>query len=106
MIARTLVIWTVSSLAASTAAGESFRCGRWIVSEDLAPAEIRQKCGEPDHKTVETTDVYGPSDATGRGSIKRGTTTTERWIYARGSRAARMIVTIVDGKVRSIERER
>jgi hypothetical protein len=105
MIGR-IAAWTFVSLAATTAAAESFRCGRWVISEDLAPAEIREKCGEPDAKTVETKDVYGPSDVTGRGSIKRGTTTTERWTYHRGTQARAMIVTIVDGKVRSIERRK
>lgn len=86
------------------AAADSFRCGRWVVSQDLPAAEIREKCGEPDEKTSETVDVRGPSDAGGHSTVKRGTTTTERWIYDRGKLASPMLVVIVDGKVRSVER--
>jgi Protein of unknown function (DUF2845) len=87
----------------STALADSFRCGRWIISPDLSPSEIRQKCGEPNDISTETVDVRG-SNGTG-GSVKRGETTIERWKYVRGGGAPPMIVTIMDGKVKSIEPE-
>ena len=36
--------------------------------------------------------------------IKMGETTIETWTYDRGPQAAPMVVTIVDGRIKSIER--
>ena len=90
-------------LACQGATAESFRCGQSIVSEDNTAAEILEKCGAPTSKTSETVDVYGPG-VSGGGRVKRGTTTTETWTYDRGSQSFAMIVTIVDGRIRSIRR--
>jgi hypothetical protein len=87
------------------ASAESFRCGPWIASEDMTVDELLQKCGEPAKRSSETVDVYGPS-VSGGGRVKRGTSTIERWTYDRGTQAAPMVVTIVDGKIKSMERER
>lgn len=87
------------------ASGESFRCGPWIASEDMTVEELLEKCGEPAKRTSETIDVYGPG-VSGGGRIKRGTSTIEKWTYDRGTQAAPMVVTIVDGKIKSVERER
>jgi hypothetical protein len=38
------------------------------------------------------------------GRVKRGTSTIETWTYDRGSQSFAMIVTIVDGRIRSMER--
>jgi len=38
--------------------------------------------------------------------IKNGETTTQVWTYDRGTRAAPMVVTIVDGRIKSIERKK
>ena len=65
--------------------------------------ELREKCGEPAKRTSETVDVYGPS-ATGGGRVKRGTSTTEKWTYDRGNQGAPIVVTIVDGTIKSMER--
>lgn len=59
---------------------DSFGCGRWVVSEDLSPAQIREKCGEPDSKTSETVEVCGGGAIRGA-AIKLGTSTIERWTY-------------------------
>lgn len=90
---------------AASLCDESFRCGRWIVSSSLTVAELRAKCGEPSSRQVSTQDVRGPS-VLGPGRVRVGTTTTEIWRYDRGSRAPAMVVTIVDGKIRSMERAR
>jgi len=77
---------------------ESFRCGRWVVSADISVADLLKKCGKPSSQqvsTVDDRDEYGD---------KVGTWTTEIWRYDRGSRAAPMIVTIVNGQIRSMER--
>lgn len=82
---------------------ETFRCGQWIASPDMSVDELLQKCGTPTQQTSETVDVYGPA-VSGGGHVKRGTSTIEKWTYDRGSQAAPMVVTIVDGKIKSMER--
>lgn len=84
------------------ASAESLRCGKWVVNEQAAPAEILQKCGEPQDKRVTTEDVLG-RNALGN-PIKLGVTTKEQWHYRPSSRSLPMRVTIVDGKVTAIER--
>ena len=101
MRARTIFMASLLLLC-DTAAAESFRCNQWIVSEDVSVEELLQKCGEPTQKTSETFDVYGPTTSGGRN--KRGTTTIEKWTYDRGSQAFPMLVTIVDGEIKSMER--
>ena len=87
------------TVAPSISAGdELFRCGSWLVSADISVAELLNKCGKPASRDVST------QDARNEHGIKVGTSTTEVWRYDRGSRAAPMIVTIVDGQIRSIER--
>jgi hypothetical protein len=81
---------------------ELFRCGSWLVSNELSVAELLKKCGEPSSRQVSTEDMR--SHAAGGGTIKVGITTTELWRYDRGSTADAMLVTIVDGKIQSIER--
>ena len=81
---------------------EVFRCGSWLVSSELTAAELLQKCGEPSSRRVSTEDVRARTIR--GGTEKLGTTTTEIWRYDRGSRASPMVVTIVDGKIQSIER--
>lgn len=92
-------------IISQSAAGESFRCGPWIASEDMTVDELLQKCGEPAKRTSETVDIYGPS-VSGGGRVKRGTSTIEKWTYDRGSQAAPIVVTIVDGQIKSMEREK
>jgi hypothetical protein len=76
-----------------------FRCGPWLVSSDTSLAELLKKCGEPSSKKVSIQDVIGDHGQ------KIGTTRVETWRYDRGSRAAAMIVTVVDGKLETIESE-
>ncbi|MEX0735718.1 MAG: DUF2845 domain-containing protein [Steroidobacteraceae bacterium] len=90
-------------MTAAHAAAETFRCGQWIASADMSVEELLKKCGEPASKTVEVIDVYGPTVA-GAGRVKRGTSTIEKWTYDRGSQSFAMVVTIVDGKLKSMER--
>ena len=81
---------------------ESFRCGQWIASPDMTVEELVEKCGQPTSKKVEVVDAYARSSAGGR--IRTGTSTIETWTYDRGSQAFDMIVTIVDGEIKSMER--
>ena len=84
------------------ASAESMRCGKWVVSETSSPAEILEKCGEPQQKDVSHDDVYARNTLGNTNKI--GVKVTERWRYQASDRKLPMLVTIVDGKVVSIER--
>ena len=84
------------------ASAESMRCGKWVVSETSSVAEILEKCGEPQKKDISHEDVYA-RNALGN-TNKIGVKVTERWRYQASNRVLPMLVTIVDGKVVSIER--
>jgi len=90
-------------LFSGQAQAEGFRCGQSLVSEESTVEQVLAKCGEPTTRSVEVIDVYGPA-ASGSGRVKRGTSTIETWTYDRGSQSFPMIVTIVDGKIKSMER--
>ena len=92
------------TLCLPAAHAENFRCGSWIASPDMSVEELLDKCGTPTSKTVSVEDVYGPA-AAGKGRVKVGETTIETWTYDRGSQSAAMVVTIVDGKIKSIDRK-
>jgi uncharacterized protein DUF2845 len=81
---------------------ESMRCGKWVVSETASPAEILEKCGEPQQKDVSHEDVYARNSLGNTNKV--GVKVTERWRYQQSNRQLPMLVTIVDGKVVSIER--
>lgn len=76
-----------------------FRCGSWLVSSETPVTELLKKCGEPSSKKVLIQDAFGLYGQ------KTGTTRVEIWRYDRGSRAAAMIVKVVDGKIESIQNE-
>lgn len=89
-------------LLAQAASAETFRCGQWIASKDMTVEELLEKCGEPTEKSVQVVDVYAATVAGGRHRV--GASTIETWSYDRGSQSFEMIVTIVDGKIKSMER--
>lgn len=91
------------ALSAPTAFAETFRCGQSIASPDMSVEELVQKCGEPTSKTVSVQDVWSSTMA-GTGRVRVGTTTIETWTYDRGPQSFPMVVTIVDGKIKSMER--
>jgi len=84
---------------------ETIRCGSWLVDASVTVEELVRKCGEPASKRAEEQDirVRSPNDSSTR---IVGTTVTEYWTYDRGTQAAPVLVTIIDGKIRSIERIR
>ena len=95
---------TALSIPLTCAADEKFRCGRWIVSSDTTLGELIEKCGEPASRTSRTEDVkmrsgYG-------GMVKVGESVIETWTYVRPSHAAPMVVTIIDGRIKSIDRKK
>ena len=87
-------------LTATLASAETMTCGSWIVSPETTVEDLLKKCGPPTSRQVSTEDVRARGPA---GSFKVGETTTEKWIYQRGSLSFTMVVTIVDGEVKSIE---
>ena len=91
------------SVSAGSAAAETIRCGSWISTPEMTVDELLEKCGEPTTKTVDVVDVHGPN-ANGAGNSKRGTVTVEKWTYDRGSGSFDMVVTIEDGKIKSMQR--
>lgn len=91
------------SLFAWSAHADSFRCGQRIATEDMTVAELLAACGEPTRRTVEVVDVF-VRNAQGTGSVKRGTSTIEKLTYDFGPQTLDMVVTIVDGAIKSIER--
>ena len=92
-----------STMLVQAAAADSMRCGQSLVNEDSSVAELLSKCGEPLEKTSTTEDVLAVNPA--GHAYKTGTTTTrEQWVYQRSSQSFRMVVTIVDGVIKSIER--
>jgi Protein of unknown function (DUF2845) len=76
-----------------------FRCGSSLVSADMPLSELLQKCGYPSSTTSSVTDVRNEYGA------KVGVSTTEIWRYDRGTRAAAMLVKVVDGKIVNIKDE-
>jgi hypothetical protein len=86
-------------------ADETFRCGKWIVSSAMSVGELVAKCGEPAARTGETRDVRVRNRNNGL-MYKSGTTTVETWTFDRGTTAPPMIVTIVDGRIKNIERKK
>jgi len=97
---------TVLLMLASTAsADENFRCGNWIASSDMTVEELVQKCGEPTSRKSEIQEVTTRNRDNGL-MVKVGETQIEIWTYDRGSNAAPMVVTIVDGRIKSIDRQK
>jgi hypothetical protein len=92
-----------SLLPLAALADENFRCGKWIVSSDMPVPELLEKCGEPAARTSTTEDVLVRNNNTGLMN-KVGETVKEVWTYPRGTTAPPMVVTIVDGRIKTIER--
>jgi hypothetical protein len=94
---------SLAMLLPLAAAAETFRCGQWIIDDETSLPDLVHKCGQPSKRESHTEDVRAPNVYTG-GHEKVGETVIETWTYDRGSRASPMVVTIVDGKIKSIER--
>jgi hypothetical protein len=86
-------------------ADETFRCGKWIIDSSLTPAELADKCGPPTWHESRTEDVLVRNGNTGL-MMKTGETLIETWTYDRGTQGAPMIVTIIDGRIKSIDRKK
>ena len=93
----------LATIAVCAQADETFRCGQWIISSELTVGELEKKCGPPTTQVSRTEDIKAHNHGL---LIKNGETTTQVWTYDRGTRAAPMVVTIVDGRIKSIERRK
>ena len=91
-------------LGAMPAGADSFRCGQRIATAEMSVQELLAACGEPSNRSVEVVDISGPN-VHGAGNVKRGTSTIEKWTYDRGSQSFDMVVTIVDGVIKGIDRQ-
>ena len=87
-----------------TGSAETFRCGKWIVDESISREELLHKCGTPAARASRVEDVRAPNGYTG-GNVKVGETVIETWTYDLGAGKSPMVVTIVDGQVKKIERQ-
>jgi len=102
MTSLTRIAATLLLLPLAAIADESFRCGKWIASSSMSVPELLEKCGEPTSKTSETSDVKARNANNGL-LVKVGETTLETWTYDRSPNPA-MVVTLVDGRIKKIER--
>jgi hypothetical protein len=101
----TAVLAMVTVLASfTTSADEPFRCGKWIVTSSMSVAELSSRCGAPTSHESKTQDVQVRNQIGGMRKV--GETVTETWTYDRGAHAAAMVVTIVDGRIKSIDGKR
>jgi Protein of unknown function (DUF2845) len=101
MRSLSLALVVAALIQSSIATADSMRCGQWIVDESVSTVELRHKCGEPTSKEVKTEEARGRTVS--GSSVSRGTVTTEKWTYQRSGSFV-MVVTIVDGKIKSIQR--
>jgi hypothetical protein len=102
MKAPILSVAALLVLPATASADESFRCGKWIASSAMSVEELQDKCGEPDRRESNTEDVLARNQF--GLMVKVDETVTETWIYDRGANPA-MVVSIIDGRIKSIERQ-
>ena len=101
---KSLVLAAALLLPVAASADETFRCGKWIASSAMTVAELTGKCGEPTSRESRTEDVKARNNNVGL-MMKVGETTVETWTYDRGANPA-MVVIIVDGQIKSIDRQK
>ncbi len=94
------VIALASLASVSSRANESVRCGNAIVTSEVTLEQLVEKCGEPSSKKVTEEEIRASN--VGAGTHSAGTTVREVWTYDRGSNAFAIVVTIIDGKIKSI----
>jgi hypothetical protein len=97
-----LALLSVGAIVAR--ADEAFRCGQWVVTSAMTLGELKSKCGPPTTRESRTQDVRVRNRNNGL-MVKTGETTVETLTWHRGARAAAMVVTVVDGTIKSIERK-
>lgn len=101
---RLALIAVFSMGTAAAHADETFRCGKWVVTSDMTLGELKSKCGPPSSHTSRTEDVRVRNRNTGL-MMTTGQTTIETFTWDRGTGASPMLVTVVDGIIKSIDRQ-
>jgi hypothetical protein len=91
-------------LCGNARADGNFRCGKWIAESSMSVTDLLAKCGQPVSRETRTEDVMVRNRNTGL-MMKSGETTVETWTYDRGTGASPMVVTIIEGRIKSIERK-
>lgn len=102
---KTLLATALLCLPPMALADENFRCGRWIASSDMTVADLISKCGEPSARESRIEDVLARNANTGL-MFKIGESLVEKLTYDRGATAPPMVVTVIDGKIKNIERSK
>ena len=97
-------VLAIAALLPLAASAETFRCGRWIIDQQTSREELLQKCGSPISRESRVEDVRAPNVYTG-GNTKVGETVIETWTFDLGGGKSPMVVTLVDGQVKKIERK-
>ena len=95
---------TLLVIACAAHADENFRCGQWVVSSGMTLSELMSKCGQPTSRNKRTEPVLVRNRNSGL-MMKAGETSVETLTFDRGARAEAMVVTVVDGKITSIDRK-
>ena len=91
-------------LLSASVQADNFRCGKWIATTSLTVSDLLAKCGEPASRETRVEDIMSRNQSTGV-MFKSGEMTVEVWTFDRGATASPMVVTIVDGRIKSIERK-
>jgi hypothetical protein len=102
---RHVAVAAISLILPFAASAETFRCGKWIIDQDVTREELLRKCGMPTSRESRFEDVRAPNVYTG-GNNKVGETLIETWTWDLGPGKSPMVVTLVDGRVRKVERQR
>lgn len=104
-VVAVIVLCLLGGAFADDARADNFRCGKYLATPDLSVSDLLARCGEPASRETRVEDVMARNYNTGL-MYKIGEQVVELWTYDRGANAAPMIVTIVDGQIRSIERKK
>ena len=80
---------------------DRFYCGQRLIREGMAASEIVRRCGEPASVEVVEEPIFAWRPGGGR--VRTGVTTTEYWIYDRGSTRFPARLTIRENVAEKIE---
>jgi hypothetical protein len=103
---RISIALTLAALMLTTAAhADTLRCGSSLISEGMAQATVRAKCGTPDSEMKITEPVYARNPYGGRAS-QVGESTKIIWRYQRGQRKFPAVLTFEEGVLKKLEFEK
>jgi hypothetical protein len=100
-LALALVAALGGLVAVSARADDSMRCGNALITVGMVASQVTAKCGPPKDKNV--TEVPQRARRSGGRSAVIGTLRVERWTYDRGYGQFPALLTLEDGKLKSIE---